>query len=63
MKTKEVSGISKEFVASSIKAQVNRCNRFLSAIENDEPVDGEYVNSWFKEAENSLRQVRKEWVH
>jgi hypothetical protein len=60
MLVKEVSGIRKEFMASSIKSQMNRFSRILNVIENDDSVDTGYVDSSLKEIEHSLRKIRKE---
>jgi len=61
MSVKEVSGIRKEFMASSIKSQMNRFSRILNVIENDEVVDTGHFDSSLKEIEISLRKIRKEF--
>ena len=61
MTVKEVSGIRKEFMASSIKSQMNRFSRILNVIENDDVVDTGHFDSSLKEIEISLRRIRKEF--
>ena len=61
MAVKEVSGIRKEFMASSIKSQMNRFSRILNVIENDDVVDTGHFESSLKEIEISLRRIRKEF--
>ena len=61
MAVKEVSGIRKEFMASSIKSQMNRFSRILNVIENDDVVDTGHFDSSLKEIEISLRRIRKEF--
>ena len=61
MAVKEVSGIRKEFMASSVKSQMNRFTRILNVIENDEIVDTGNFDSMLKEIEISLRRIRKEF--
>ena len=61
MTVKEVSGIRKEFMASSIKSQMNRFTRILNVIENDDVVDTGHFDSSLKEIEISLRRIRKEF--
>ena len=50
--------LEKDFIASSLRALINRLQDVLSAIEEGESVENEFTNNNLKSAEIQLRQIR-----
>jgi len=53
-----MSAIRKDFIASSLRSQLNRLNRILSTVE-EEQIDCDYAYESLREIESHLRQIRK----
>ena len=51
--------LEKDFIASSIRALINRLQDVLSAIEEGESSENEFAHSRLKSAETQLRQIRR----
>ena len=51
--------LEKDFIASSIRALINRLQDVLSAIEEGESSQNEFALSRLKSAETQLRQIRR----
>jgi len=51
--------LEKDFIASSLRALINRLQDVLSAIEEGESVENEFTNNNLKSAEIQLRQIRR----
>ena len=50
--------LEKDFLASSLRALINRLHDVLSAIEERESVESEFTANSLKSAEIQLRQIR-----
>lgn len=51
--------LEKDFIASAIRALINRLQDVLSAIEEGESVENEFTHNNLKSAETQLRQIRR----
>lgn len=51
--------LEKDFVASAIRALINRLQDVLSAIEEGESAENEFTCNNLKSAETQLRQIRR----
>ncbi len=51
--------LEKDFIASSLRALINRLQDVLSAIEEGESAENEFAHNNLKSAETQLRQIRR----
>ncbi len=51
--------MEKDFLASSLRALIDRLKNVLSAIEEGESIENEFTNNSLKSVEIQLRQIRK----
>ena len=51
--------MEKDFLASSLRALIDRLKNVLSAIEEGESIENEFTNNSLKSVETQLRQIRK----
>ena len=51
--------MEKDFLASSLRALIDRLKNVLSAIEEGESIENEFTNNSLKSVETQLRQIRR----
>jgi len=54
-----ISSTRKDFLASSLRNQLDRLNSILNNIEEERLLDIESTGSGLKEVESNIRQIRK----
>ena len=57
--TEILLSMEKDFLASSLRALIDRLKNVLSAIEEGESIENEFTNNSLKSVETQLRQIRK----
>ena len=57
--TETLLSMEKDFLASSLRALIDRLKNVLSAIEEGESIENEFTNNSLKSVETQLRQIRK----
>ncbi|MEK6564492.1 MAG: hypothetical protein AABZ27_00980 [Candidatus Omnitrophota bacterium] len=57
--TEVLLNMEKDFLASSLRALIDRLKNVLSAIEEGESIENEFTNNSLKSVETQLRQIRR----
>ena len=57
--TEALLSMEKDFLASSLRALIDRLKNVLSAIEEGESIENEFTNNSLKSVETQLRQIRR----
>lgn len=51
--------LEKDFLASSLRALIDRLKNVLSAVEEGESIENEFTHNSLKSVETQLRQIRR----